>query len=197
MAHARLILASTSKYRKELLSRLRIPFDTDAPHVDETPLPGEAPADTAQRLALTKALTVAARHPDAVVIGSDQVAELDGLRLDKPGTVARAVDQLMAASGRTVEFLTAVRVISTTGPAETHAVVPTRVTFRRFDRAIAERYVAIEQPLDCAGSAKAEGLGIALIAAIDGPDPTALIGLPLIALTDLLAAHGLSVLGAS
>lgn len=197
MAPARLILASTSKYRKELLSRLRIPFDTDAPHVDETPLPGETPVDTAQRLALAKARTVAARHPGAVVIGSDQVAELDGLRLDKPGTAERAVDQLMAASGRTVEFLTAVRVISANGPAETHAVVPTRVTFRRFDRAIAERYVAIEQPLDCAGSAKAEGLGIALIAAIEGPDPTALIGLPLIALTDLLAAHGLPVLDAS
>jgi septum formation protein len=196
MASARLILASTSRYRKELLSRLRIPFDTDAPNVDESPLAGEAPAATARRLAQAKALVVAIRHPDAVVIGSDQVAELDGIRLDKPGSAVRAVEQLMAASGRTVEFLTAVHVCSRNGPTDTHAVVPTRVTFRRFDRAVAERYVAIEQPLDCAGSAKAEGLGIALIATIEGPDPTALIGLPLITVTDLLARHGMSVLDA-
>lgn len=194
MAPARLILASTSRYRKELLSRFHLPFETDAPHVDETPLPGEAPADTASRLAHAKALVVAARHPDGVVIGSDQVAELDGIRLDKPGTEERAVEQLMAASGHIVEFLTAVHVLSRDGPTDTHTVVPTRVTFRQFDRAVAERYVAIEQPLDCAGSAKVEGLGIALIAAIDGPDPTALIGLPLIALTDLLARHGMPVL---
>lgn len=194
MAPARLILASTSRYRKELLSRFRIPFETDAPHVDESPLASEAPAATAQRLAHAKALVVAARHPDAIVIGSDQVAELDGIRLDKPGTEERAIEQLMAASGRTVEFLTAVHVLSKDGPTDTSTVVPTHVTFRRFDRAVAERYVAIEQPLDCAGSAKAEGLGIALIAAIEGPDPTALIGLPLIALTDLLARHGMPVL---
>ncbi len=189
----RLILASTSRYRAELLTRLGLPFEAVAPGVDETTMPGEQPQAAASRLARAKALAVAARHADAVVIGSDQVAVCDGMRLDKPGDRANAIRQLTAVSGRTVVFHTAVCVVSAaTAPAE--AVVPTAVAFRHLPLDIIERYVDREQPFDCAGSAKAEGLGIALIARMDGTDPSALIGLPLIALTDLLARHGLSVL---
>lgn len=189
----RLILASTSRYRAELLTRLGLPFEALAPGVDETTLPGEQPQAAAARLARAKALAVAARHADAVVIGSDQVAVCDGMRLDKPGDRANAIRQLTAVSGRTVVFHTAVCVVGAgTAPAET--LVPTAVAFRHLSPDVIERYVDREQPFDCAGSAKAEGLGIALIARIDGTDPTALIGLPLIAVTDLLARHGMSVL---
>lgn len=189
-----LVLASTSRYRRELLSRLTLSFTTHAPNVDETPIAGESPDATAVRLARSKALVVALAHPNAVVIGSDQVADFEGLRLDKPGTRARAIAQLEAVSGRTVEFRTAVCVAVDGGERVFEALVPTRVTFRAFDRARAERYVDIEQPLDCAGSAKAEGLGIALIAAIVGDDPTALIGLPLIATVSLLQQAGVDPL---
>lgn len=189
----RLILASTSRYRAELLTRLGLPFEAVAPGVDEATRPGEQPEAAAARLARAKALAVAARHADAVVIGSDQVAVCDGLRLDKPGDRANAIRQLTAVSGRTVVFHTAVCVVSPAArPAET--VVPTEVAFRHLTPVVIERYVDREQPFDCAGSAKAESLGIALIARMDGVDPTALIGLPLIALTDLLAQHGLPVL---
>ena len=194
MQSALLLLASTSRYRKELFSRLALPFDTVAPNVDETPLAGESPDATATRLARMKALVVAREYPQAVVIGSDQVAEFDGLRLDKPGNRERAIAQLAAVSGRTVEFQTAVCVVADGGTRMADALVPTSVTFRPFDRARAERYVDIEQPFDCAGSAKAEGLGIALIAAIVGDDPTALIGLPLIATITLLQRLGIDPL---
>lgn len=196
MQSFQLVLASTSRYRRELLSRLALPFMTYAPNVDETPLAGESPDGTAVRLAREKALVVAQAYPTTVVIGSDQVAEFEGLRLDKPGTRERAIAQLEAVSGRTVEFRTAVCVAVDGGKRMFEALVPTRVTFRSFDRAQAERYVDIEQPLDCAGSAKAEGLGIALIAAIVGDDPTALIGLPLIATVGLLQQAGVDPLGA-
>jgi septum formation protein len=196
MQSLQLVLASTSRYRRELLSRLALPFATIAPDVDETPLPEEPPDATAVRLARAKAVTVARAHPAAIVIGSDQVAEFEGLRLDKPGTRARAIAQLEAVSGQTVEFRTAVCVATHGGERMFEALVPTRVTFRSFDRARAERYVDIEQPLDCAGSAKAEGLGIALIAAIVGDDPTALIGLPLIATVGLLQMAGVDPLDA-
>lgn len=189
----RLILASTSRYRAELLTRLGLPFEAVAPGVDEAIRPGEQPDAAAARLARAKALAVAARHADAVVIGSDQVAVCDGLRLDKPGDRANAIRQLTAVSGRTVVFHTAVCVVSPAARAA-ETVVPTAVAFRHLTPAIIERYVDREQPFDCAGSAKAESLGIALIARMDGVDPTALIGLPLIALTDLLAQHGLPVL---
>jgi septum formation protein len=194
MQSFQLLLASTSRYRRELLSRLMLPFDAVAPDVDETPLPGESPEGTASRLARAKAQVVARLHPSAIVIGSDQVAEFDGLRLDKPGTRDRAIAQLEAVSGRAVEFRTAVCVAVAGGARISEALVPTRVTFRAFDRATAERYVDLEQPLDCAGSAKAEGLGIALIASIVGDDPTALIGLPLIATVTLLREFGVDPL---
>ncbi len=196
MQSFQLVLASTSRYRWELLSRLGLPFTTHAPNIDETPVAGESPEGTATRLAREKALVVALAYPNAVVIGSDQVADFEGLRLDKPGTRARAIAQLEAVSGRTVEFRTAVCVAVDGGERVLEALVPTRVTFRVFDRARAERYVDIEQPLDCAGSAKAEGLGIALIAAIVGDDPTALIGLPLIATVSLLQQAGVDPLDA-
>ena len=193
MPQPRLILASTSAYRRELLSRLALPFEVAPPGVDEAAPPGEAPEATAIRLALAKAHAVADQHPGAVVIGSDQVAESGGIRLDKPGNRENAIRQLKAVSGRSVVFHTAVAVV---GPAAVpvHALVPTTVRFRKADAAQIERYVDREQPFDCAGSAKAEGLGIALIEGIEGNDPTALIGLPLIALTGLLAHHGIRVL---
>jgi septum formation protein len=185
-----LVLASTSAYRRELLARLRLPFEVVAPQVDETPGVGEAPEHTALRLAQAKAHAVAGRFERALVIGSDQVAELDGLRLDKPGNHERAREQLRLLSGRAVVFHTAVALLnSATGRSQTR-LVPTRVRFRRLRVAQIEAYLLAEQPYDCAGSAKSEGLGIVLIEAIEGNDPTALIGLPLIALTDMLLAEG-------
>ncbi len=187
-----LVLASSSPYRRELLSRLGLPFSVDVPDVDETPLPLEAPAATAARLARAKALAVAARHPGATVIGSDQVADLDGQRLGKPGSRERAVDQLERASGREVVFHTAVCVVDPSG-TEHLAQCPTRVRFRILDQATIGRYVDAEQPFDCAGSARSESLGISLLEYIRGDDPTALVGLPLIALTGLLARAGIHV----
>jgi len=188
-----LVLASTSAYRRELLSRLRLPFEVAAPQVDETPAAGESPKDTALRLAQAKAQAVAGRFAQALVIGSDQVAELAGVRLDKPGSHARAREQLEMLSGRAALFHTAVALLNAaTGRLQTR-LVPTRVRFRRLSVAQIEAYLLKEQPYDCAGSAKSEGLGIALIEAIEGDDPTALIGLPLIALTELLLAEGCQV----
>jgi len=193
--HARtLILGSTSRYRRELLGRLRLPFDVVAPDVDETPRPGEAPDTLAQRLALAKARAVAAQHPEAVVIGSDQVADLHGEPLGKPGDHPRAVAQLRRMRGQTVVFQTAVAVVcDATGFAET-LLAPVRVVFRALSDHEIEAYLRAEEPYDCAGSAKSEGLGIALLDAIDSDDPTALIGLPLIRTCQLLRAAGVSLL---
>lgn len=190
MSQRRLILASTSPYRRELLGRLRIPFDARPPGTDETALASEAPLETALRLAREKSAAVQAVDPEAVVIGSDQVAALGELRLGKPGNRDRAIAQLEQASGRTVEFHTAVCIgCAATGRQET-AVDTTRVTFRPLTRSAIERYVDAEQPFDCAGSAKAEALGITLVERIESSDPTGLIGLPLILVTTALTAHG-------
>jgi septum formation protein len=189
-----LILASTSRYRRELLERLRLPLTVLAPPVDETPRAGEAPAALAERLALAKADAVAALHPHAVVIGSDQVADLDGQPIGKPGDHARALAQLRAMSGRSVVFHTAVAVRrADTGYARV-LVAPVRVQFRRLADEEIEHYLRTEQPYDCAGSAKAETLGIALLESIGSDDPTALIGLPLIRTCTLLREAGLDPL---
>jgi len=191
----RLILASTSRYRRELLERLRLPFDVMAPDVDETAHAGEPPAALAQRLALAKARAVAARHPDAVVIGSDQVADLDGEAIGKPGTHERAVAQLHRMRGRSVVFQTAVAVVRDGGrDVVGTGLAPVTVRFRQLDDAEIEHYLRAEQPYDCAGSAKAETLGIALLDAIESDDPTALIGLPLIRTSALLRAAGINPL---
>ncbi|AVP57229.1 Maf family protein [Pulveribacter suum] len=184
------ILASTSRYRRELLQRLGLAFDVVAPEVDETPLPGEAPCDLAWRLALAKARAVARQHPDALVIGSDQVADLGGQPLGKPGTHERAAAQLRAMSGQPVVFHTAVAVACQASGFEQADLAPVHVRFRALQGDEIERYLRAEQPYDCAGSAKSEGLGIALLEAIDSDDPTALIGLPLIRTCRLLRAAG-------
>ena len=189
-----LVLGSTSRYRQELLQRLRIPFEVSAPDVDETPRPGEAPRDLALRLSLDKARAVAARFPQAVVIGSDQVADLDGQPLGKPGNHMRAVAQLRQMRGQTVVFQTAVSVVCLETGFEQTALAPVRVQFRLLDDAEIEAYLLAEQPYDCAGSAKSEGLGISLLDAIDSDDPTALIGLPLIRTCRLLRAAGVRLL---
>jgi septum formation protein len=189
-----LILGSTSRYRRELLERLRLPFEVRSPEVDETPRPGEAPAALAQRLALAKAQAVSAQFPDAVVIGSDQVADLDGEPIGKPGTHERAVAQLRAMRGRSVVFQTAVAVMrGSTGYVGT-ALAPVTVRFRQLSNAEIEHYLRAEQPYDCAGSAKSEALGIALLDAIESDDPTALVGLPLIRTCMLLRAAGIDPL---
>jgi septum formation protein len=191
-----LILGSTSAYRRELLQRLRIPFDVVGPQVDETPYPHESPRDLAMRLALAKAQAVATLHPHAVVIGSDQVADLNGEPLGKPGTHARAVEQLQRMRGHTVVFQTAVSVVcQASGFAQTE-LAQIQVRFRDLSDAEIEAYLRAEQPYDCAGSAKSEGLGITLLDAIDNDDPTALIGLPLIRTARLLRAAGMDLLGA-
>lgn len=193
--HAPLILGSTSRYRRELLERLRLPFDVVSPQVDETPLPGEAPADLACRLALAKARAVAAQHPHAVVIGSDQVADVGGEAVGKPGTHERAVAQLQRMRGQAIVFQTAVAVVRSDTGFEVVQRVPVTVRFRDLSDAEIETYLRLEQPYDCAGSAKCETLGIALLAAIESDDPTALIGLPLIRTCDMLRAAGLDPLG--
>ena len=188
----RLVLASTSPYRKALLERLGLAFDVQSPGVDESALRGEVPEQTALRLSVLKAQAV--RAPGALVIGSDQVASLDGRPLGKPGTHDKAARQLRRLSGRTAEFHTAVTVLDAASGEKHSRVVPCRVTFRDLDAATIDNYLRREQPYDCAGSAKAEGLGIALIARMETEDPTSLIGLPLIALTEMLARAGLKVL---
>ena len=189
-----LILGSTSRYRRELLERLRVPFECVAPEVDESPLPAEAPRDLALRLALAKARAVAQRHPQAVVIGSDQVADLAGEPLGKPGNHERAVAQLMRMRGQTVVFQTAVAVVrQDTGFAQS-SLAQIQVKFRALSEAEIEAYLRAEQPYDCAGSAKSEGLGIALLESIHSDDPTALIGLPLIRTCQLIQAAGVRLL---
>jgi septum formation protein len=194
MQSPRLILASTSRYRRELLSRLRLPFEVESPDVDETPEADEQPPTLARRLALAKAQAVAARAPDAIVIGSDQVADLDGRCIGKPGTHQRATAQLRSMSGRTVVFHTAVAVLSRAAAFAGSAVVPVTVRFRKLTDPEIERYLRAEQPYDCAGSAKCETLGIALLEAIESDDPTALVGLPLIKTCDLLRRAGIDPL---
>ncbi len=195
-APLRLILASGSPYRRELLERLRLPFDVMVPDISETPLPGEQPEATALRLAHDKAAAVAARAPGSIVIGSDQVATLDGEQIGKPGDHARALAQLQKMRGRKVVFHTALcvwdgRASALLGPAQLENI-QTVVTFRNLADAELDAYLRIEQPYDCAGSARNEGLGIALIESIRSTDPTALTGLPLIALTSMLRRAGYS-----
>jgi septum formation protein len=195
----RLILASSSSYRRELLSRLHLPFEAIAPHIDETPLPGEAPTATALRLAKEKARAVAAREPGALVIGSDQVATLDGEQIGKPGSHEAALAQLQKMRGREVVFHTALclwdgRAADPEASAQLEDV-QVRVTFRDLPDAELDAYLRIEQPYDCAGSAKNEGLGIAILERIDSADPTALTGMPLIALTSMLRRAGVRFFG--
>jgi len=197
MSPPRLILASTSRYRRQLLARLRLPFDVVAPDVDETAGVDEKPSALARRLALAKAQAVAARAPDAVVIGSDQVAELDGRCIGKPGTHDRATEQLRTMSGRTVVFHTAVSVLARSPAFAGSAVVPVTVRFRSLTDREIERYLRAEEPYDCAGSAKCETLGIALLEAIESDDPTALVGLPLIKTCELLRRAGIDPLAES
>lgn len=194
-APAPLILASTSVYRRELLARLRLPFDAVAPLVDETPHPDEAPASLAARLALAKAHAVAAQHPQAVVIGSDQVAELDGRPLGKPGHHDAAVQQLRAMRGQRVLFHTAVAVVCRDRDIAASDMACVRVTFRDLSDHDIEHYLRTDRPYDCAGSAKVESLGIALLHAVESDDPTALIGLPLIRTCALLRQAGVDPLG--
>jgi len=195
----RLILASSSTYRRELLARLHLPFEAIAPDIDESPLAAEAPAATALRLARAKAAAVAHLHPGALVIGSDQVATLDGAQIGKPGDHARALAQLQTMRGREVVFHTALCLWDARIPDPARAAqvenVQVFVRFRDLPDAELDAYLRIEQPYDCAGSAKNEGLGIALIERIDSHDPTALTGLPLIALTGMLRRAGLAFFG--
>jgi septum formation protein len=189
-----LVLGSTSRYRRELLSRLNLPFEVCAPDVDETPLLGEAPAALAQRLALAKAQAVAAKFPQAVVIGSDQVAALHGQPLGKPGTHERACEQLRQMRGQTVIFQTALAVVCLESGFLQQDIAAVRVVFRDLSDEDIENYLRIEQPYDCAGSSKSEGLGIALLERIDNDDPTALIGLPLIRTARMIRAAGVKLL---
>ena len=190
-----LILGSTSRYRRELLARLNTPFTVVGPDVDETPAEHEAPYALALRLALAKARAVAALHPEAVVIGSDQVADLNGTPLGKPGTHERAVLQLQRMRGQTVVFQTAVAVVCAATQFEEVDLAAVKVRFRDLSDEEIESYLRTEQPYDCAGSAKSEGLGIALLASIENDDPTALVGLPLIRTCRMLRAAGIALLG--
>ena len=189
-----LVLGSTSRYRRELLQRLNLPFEVCAPDVDETPHPDETPVELARRLALAKARAVAAKFPQAVVIGSDQVADLNGEPLGKPGNHDRAVAQLRRMSGQTVMFQTALAVVCLETGFEALDLAAVRVKFRPLSDEAIEQYLRTEQPYDCAGSAKSEGLGIALLESIDNDDPTALVGLPLIRTCQLLRRAGLPLL---
>jgi len=188
------VLGSTSRYRRELLSRLNLPFEVAAPEVDETPAPGETPRELALRLALAKARAVATQHPEAVVIGSDQVADLAGQPLGKPGEHARAVQQLRQMRGQTVVFQTALAVVCLASGFEQVDLAAVRVKFRALTDDEIENYLRIEQPYDCAGSAKSEGLGIALLESIESDDPSALVGLPLIRTARMLRAAGVKLL---
>jgi septum formation protein len=192
-----LVLASTSRHRRALLGRLGLPFETQAPDVDETPLAGEAPAATACRLAEAKARAVAARRASALVIGSDQIANADGVAIGKPRDHAAAVAQLTALSGHAIVFHTAVALVDAASGRCQLRLIDVVTRFRELTAASIERYLRRERPYDCAGSIKSEGLGIALVESIASEDPTALIGLPLIALVDLLQAEGIDLLGAN
>lgn len=189
-----LILGSTSRYRRELLQRLQIPFEVVAPNVDETPRGDEPPAALAERLALAKARAVAAAFPQAVIIGSDQVADLHGLPLGKPGTHEKAVVQLRQMRGQTVIFQTAVAVVCLESGYEAQSLAAVKVKFRELTDDEIENYLRAEQPYDCAGSAKSEGMGIALLESIDNDDPTALVGLPLIRTCRMIQAAGVKLL---
>ncbi|HUN90820.1 MAG TPA: Maf family nucleotide pyrophosphatase [Burkholderiaceae bacterium] len=189
-----IVLASTSRYRRQLLQRLRLPFDVVAPAVDETALPGEAPEATAVRLATRKAIDGARQRPGGIVIGSDQVADLEGRAIGKPGDFANAVAQLEAMSARQVVFHTALAVLDSRSGALHVDNVPTFVTYRHLDRAAIETYLRLDEPFDCAGSARIESLGVCLAESVRSDDPTALVGLPLIRLVGLLQACGFDVL---
>jgi septum formation protein len=190
----KLVLASTSRYRRELLARLQLPFEVDAPDIDESPRAGESPDATALRLAGEKARAVAQRHPGALVIGSDQVLMLGDAQLGKPGDFARAFAQLQAMQGREMVFHTALALYNTASGALQTRDVPTRVRIRPLTDAQITAYLHKETPYDCAGSAKSESLGIALMQTMESADPTALVGLPLMALTDMLLAEGVDPL---
>lgn len=196
MSTHRLILASTSRYRRELMERLRLPFGIVAPEVDETPLPGEAPIALALRLALAKAQAVAQQHPQAVVIGSDQVCDLDGQAIGKPGNHERATAQLRRLRGRSAVFHTAVAVVCSTSGFRAEDMASVNVRFRTLTDAEIERYLRLDEPYDCAGSGRCEALGITLLEAIDSDDPTALVGLPLIRTARMLRAAGVDPLHA-
>lgn len=191
-----IVLASTSRYRRELLGRLRLSFEVDAPQIKEAPLPAEPPRMTALRLAHDKAQAVAARHPRALVIAADQVADLDGAAVSKPGRHDAALAQLVRMQGKTVIFHTALAVLDTASGAIDVECVDTTVKYRSLRSGLLESYLIADQPYDCAGAAKVESLGIALLESVESTDPTALIGLPLIRLTSLLSRHGVVVLSA-
>ena len=193
MDSPRIVLASTSPYRHALLERLRLPFEVRAPGVDETAEPGESARDTALRLAQAKARAAASKVPRALVIGCDQVAALDGLRLGKPGNHENALAQLRAMRGRNVTFHTAVALFNALSGSMQTAESPTTVSFRNYSDREIERYLELEQPYDCAGSARIEGLGIVLVERVTGDDPSALIGLPLMRLADMLRKEGVSI----
>ncbi|MBS4096525.1 MAG: septum formation inhibitor Maf [Sulfuricella sp.] len=188
-----LVLASTSPYRRELLSRLKLDFEVASPEVDESPLSGESPEQTAYRLAIAKAQAVGEQFPDALIIGSDQVATLDGAQIGKPHTHENATRQLRTMRGKTVTFHTALCLYNSANDNIQAQVIPFMVKFRDLSDDEIERYLAKEQPYNCAGSAKSEGLGIALIEKMTGDDPNALIGLPLIVLVEMLKNEGVSV----
>ena len=190
----RLILGSTSPYRRALLERLRLAFDIVAPGLDETPFAGETPRQLACRLAMAKARAVAALHPEAIVIGSDQVADLDGVAIGKPGNHDAATAQLQRMRGKSVVFQTAVAVVCKAQKFAQMDLAQVKVKFRDVTDAEIEAYLQAEQPYDCAGSAKSEGLGIALLDSIENDDPTALVGLPLIRTCQMLRSAGLALL---
>lgn len=190
----KLILASSSPFRRELLSRLMIPFDVVAPEVDETPHPNESPQALVERLAIAKAQVVASKYPDALVIGSDQVAVHAGKIVGKPHTHERAVEQLRTASGKTVTLYTGLALINSASGRIQSEVVPFRVLFRPLTEAQIENYLRQEQPYHCAGSVKSEGLGVALLERFEGEDPATLIGLPLIRLIRMLENEGLAII---
>ena len=190
----KLVLASTSPYRRELLNRLGLPFDVANPRADESPLPDEAPENLAMRLSEVKARAVAQAYPDALIIGSDQVATVDGKIYGKPGTHERAVAQLRELSGKTVNFFTGLCLFDAKNGKTEVRGIPTLVKFRELSDTEIENYLKREPAYDCAGSAKSEGLGIALLASMQGDDPNALVGLPLIALCDMLRNKGVQVL---
>ena len=194
MPAQRLILGSTSRYRRELMERLRLPFDIVAPDVDETPLPGESPAALARRLALAKAQAVSRLHPDAVVIGSDQVCDLDGDAIGKPGNHERATAQLQRLRGRSAHFHTAVAVVCAASGFRAEELATVEVSFRPLTDAEIERYLRLDEPYDCAGSGRCEALGITLLDAIHSDDPTTLVGLPLIRTARMLRAAGVDPL---
>jgi septum formation protein len=193
LANTSLVLASSSRYRRELLQRLGMPFETWSPDIDEAPLRAEPPRETAIRLARLKAEAGARKFPKAWVIGSDQVADLDGRAIGKPGTFENARQQLRDVSGHSVLFHTALCVFNTRLERRHERLVTTEVAFRRLSEAEIDRYLEREHALDCAGSAKSEGLGVSLLSRLHGEDPTALVGLPLIALSAMLRAEGFDV----